>query len=167
MRLFGLWALAVALAGEARAAPATHLVLSNDFCLISVCPAVHPPVPAVTRSGETFGIYVIALDDTGVPDFDYTGTIVFESSDPEATLPAPHTFVHAEEARAAFSAIMRTRGPQKITVRDDAGGLAPGVLTMEVTELPSNGIPASSPWSAAALAALLAATGIALFRFGR
>ena len=152
------------LATDATASPANRLLISNDSCLISVCPAVHPSVPQVTRAGESFGLYVIALDASGIPDFDYTGTITFESSDPEARLPSSYTFVHVDEARRAFEATLRTAGTQTITVRDAGNGPAPGVLTMQVTELPGSGIPTLDPLTKAAFAMLLAATAVSILR---
>lgn len=161
--LVGLGATGI-LAANATASPATRLLISNDPCLIFVCPAVHPPVPQVTRAGESFGLYVIALDASGVPDFDYTGTITFESSDPEARLPPSYTFVHADEARRAFEATLRTAGTQTITVHDSGNGPAPSTLTMQVTDLPGSGIPTLDPLTKAGFAMLLATTAMSILR---
>jgi len=151
-------------AGKASAAPATQLVLSNDFCLIEPC-GPHPPPARVATSGVSFEIFVTALDGQFALDFGYLGTISFTSTDPLATLPPSHTFLPKDRGDRAFSAVLRTLGEQTITVTDSEGKLVPGILVMTVTGIaPAEPIPSISGWAKILFLLALALTGIWLSR---
>jgi len=81
---------------------------------IRVLMATHFSVtaPASATTGLPLTITVTALDDDNNPVTGYAGTVHFTSSDPAATLPADTTLTGGT---GAFSAILRTLGPQTIT----------------------------------------------------
>jgi hypothetical protein len=98
-------------------------------------------------------------------DASYAGTVILSSSDSAATLAPPYTFVPADQGGRGFTVILRTPGPQTITVTDASGGLTPGSLTMVVTA-PSFEIeiPTLTIWMQVALALLLGLAGVWMFR---
>jgi len=147
------------------AAPAVRIGISSSFCFIQTCPGVQPPVPTTVPSGTPFGVYIAALDGSGVRDASYMGTVVFSSSDPLATLPVNYTFVTADGGVKAFSAVLRTLGEQTITVSDPGNNLIPGTLVMTVTgaQVPE-AIPILSFEASVLLAVLLGAVGTLLVR---
>jgi hypothetical protein len=152
----------VVLTGRAIAAPATHLVLSNDNCLIQACPQPLPtPIPVVS-SGEPFGVYAAALDAGNSRDILYAGTVSFSSSDSAAILPSLYTFVPVDEGGKAFTVILRTTGQQTITVADISGSPTSGTLIMTVTgdASPSAEVPTLTPWMLIVLALLLGSAGL-------
>ncbi len=151
---------------QAYAGPATQLVVSTDICLIENCPSgPHSPPPTVALSGDPFGIFVAALDSGNGIAINHTGTVIFSSSDPAATLPMPYTFVPADEGGNGFIVVLRTPGSQTITARDSSGSLIPGVLTMTVTgPVPAIGVPAATTLVLVVLSLLLASAGIWLCR---
>ncbi|MDB5322051.1 MAG: hypothetical protein JWN40_3682 [Phycisphaerales bacterium] len=72
-------------------------------------------------SGGTAGtaqtITVTAYDSFGNVAVDYSGTILFSSSDYQATLPY-YTFTNADVGTHTFTVTLRTAGTQSLTVRD-------------------------------------------------
>ena len=149
-----------AVRGEAHAAPATQLAVSNNPCAVQICPHPVPtPVP-LAQANTTFGIFVSALDAGNAQDIFYAGTVIFSSSDPAATLPTPYTFVSADEGGRGFSVVLRSPGSHTITVMDASGSLRPGSLTMTVTA-PGLGveIPTLTEWMQLALALLIGLAG--------
>lgn len=48
----------------------------------------------------------------------YRGTVKFESSDPQAILPAPYTFTTCDRGLKTFSIALKTSGAQSITASD-------------------------------------------------
>lgn len=147
------------------AAPAVRIGVSSSFCFIQTCPGVQPPVPTTVASGTPLGVYVAALDGSGLRDASYTGTVVFSSSDPLATLPTNYTFAADDGGVKAFSAVLRTLGKQTITVSDPGNNLIPGTLVMTVTgALSPEDIPVLSLEALLLLAVLLAAAAILVLR---
>src|SRR5262249_10538033 len=59
-----------------------------------------------------------ALDSTGHPATNYTATVHFSSSDPQAVLPADYTFTTADAGMHTFVANLKTAGNQTIYVTD-------------------------------------------------
>lgn len=70
--------------------------------------------------GVTKTVYVTAKDAGGNTITDYTGTIVFTSTDGAATLPANYTFVPSDNGIHGFinKVILRTLGEQSVTATD-------------------------------------------------
>jgi hypothetical protein len=85
------------------AAAATHLSGSG-------------PASNIPNSG--YPITVWAADAYGNRVFNYTGTVHFTSSDPQAVLPADYTFTSADQGIHNFVATFKTVGNQTLTVTD-------------------------------------------------
>jgi hypothetical protein len=76
--------------------------------------------PAIVTSGTPFSIGVRAEDVYGNVACCYTGTVSFSSSDPEAFLPTPYTYMSTDAGGKTFGrVILRTPGTQTISATDD------------------------------------------------
>jgi len=146
----------------AHGSPAVRFLVSNDVCLISICPIDVPP-PTTIGSGIQFTI-VVAADAGTSRDTGFTGTATFSSSDPLATLPATYTFVPSDQGGKGFFVTLRTPGVQTITVSDPANVLAPGTMTMTVTGPAAVNTPVLSDGLKLLLAAALGLAGYLLLR---
>jgi hypothetical protein len=94
---------------------------------------------SVATAGTAFSLTVRTIDRFGNTATGYTGTVSFTSSDPQATLPAPYTFVAADAGAHSFSGVvLRTPGVQRINVVDNAGRTA---ATGAINVYPSAGAP--------------------------
>jgi hypothetical protein len=128
---------------------------------VGVCPGAVRIIGLT--SGEVFPIFVAALDATGNRDPEYTGTIVFSSSDPLAMLPQSYTFTLADQGSHIFmnSGVFRTPGAQTFSAADTSGSLPPAIWAVTVY-LPSDAaaIPTTTRGGAILAAVLLAAIGI-------
>jgi hypothetical protein len=83
-------------------------------------------------------LVVLAVDDAGVTDPSYTGTVRFSSTDALATLPADYSFTIADSGRKLLSgAVLRSLGAQRITGTDISDGVAPGSVGLSVFEIGS------------------------------
>jgi hypothetical protein len=144
----------------ALAAPAVRLDVSNNPCIAEPCPGT-VVVPTTIAAGTPFLIFVAALDAESSRDPDYTGMVVFSSTDPLATLPSSFTFTPANEGgtRGGLAAVLRTIGEQTITVTDAAGKLSPGSFVMTVTGS-AESVPTVSGWARILLAMALACVGV-------
>lgn len=162
--LIFLLALGISWSVEAQWPPATHLLLSNNPCLIQICPPVNVGPTATVAAGVPFRIFGAAQSARSGRAAGYTGTVFFSSSDPLATLPGSYTFVLADEGGREFSAILRTPGMQTITVRDSLGNLLPGTLVMTVTGPGAPAIPTISRGGAIMLVVGFALFGLILLR---
>lgn len=69
-------------------------------------------------AGTSQAMTITAYDAFGNLAVDYSGTVVFSSSDPQATLPYYYTFTAADAGTHTFSIALRTAGTQSLTVRD-------------------------------------------------
>jgi hypothetical protein len=135
-----------------------QFLISNDICLISVCPT-HPPPPTTVASGTPFKIYVAVFKGVGIGDPNYTGTARFSSSDPSAVLPAPYKFQAADMGERAFSATLFSLGPQTVVVSDPVNGVIPGTLTVTVTGPAASPVPDLTIVGKIVLALLVALVG--------
>src|SRR5262249_10275237 len=79
--------------------------------------------PANSVAGGIIPVTVIAQDEANQPVTDYTGTIHFDSSDPQNVLPYDFHFTVADQGTHTFSIILRTAGSQSVQVSDSAAGL--------------------------------------------
>ena len=76
----------------------------------------------ITTAGVPFSMLVRALDQYGNTAGGYSGTVTFATTDPQAVIPAPYTFVAADAGAHTFTGIIfRTPGTQSITVTDTGG----------------------------------------------
>src|SRR5262249_38411315 len=62
----------------------------------------------------------------------YFGSVVFSSSDSQASLPGFYTFTTADAGSHTFSAILRTAGAQSLSVADFFTGTPSGTQTLAV-----------------------------------
>jgi hypothetical protein len=77
-------------------------------------------VPGGT-AGSTQTVTVTAYDNFGNVAVDYSGTVLFSSSDYQATLPY-YTFTNADTGTHTFAVTFRTAGAQSLSVRDLSNG---------------------------------------------
>ena len=152
----------VVLARVGQAAPATHLSV-----IFPCCPAGPGTCRViVTQPGEVRCINLEPHDANEQTDPTWVGTVVFTSSDPLATLPAPCTFSPTNPTCTSFAdTVFQTLGPQTITVSDMTGILTPGTaqITVVVGE-PANQVPTTGWQAKAAAVALLALVGASLLK---
>jgi hypothetical protein len=84
--------------------------------------------PSSTTAGVANTITVTADDASGNLNPNYTGTVHFTSTDPQAVLPADYTFTAADQGVHTFSVTLKTAGLQSIIVADGVTGM-PGSET--------------------------------------
>src|SRR5262245_44845172 len=88
--------------------------------------------PYQPSSGATGTLVLTAVDPYGNVATGYTGTVHFSSSDAAATLPGNYTFTAADGGVQSFYAILRTAGPQTVTVTDTQGPVITGQTVIDV-----------------------------------
>ncbi|CAG0932489.1 partial Serine-aspartate repeat-containing protein D, partial [Thermoflexales bacterium] len=94
-------------------------------------------VPTQTVAGASLALTVTLRDGLGDIATEYTGTVQFSSSDPQATLPTTYTFAAGNAGQHLFSGMMlRTVGAQTITATDVNSPALRSVVTINV--LPGN-----------------------------
>jgi hypothetical protein len=74
--------------------------------------------PSPASAGQAHTITVTALDSAGNVLRDYTGTVHFSSSDPQAVLPPDYTFTGGDHGTHTFTVTLKTAGTQSLTVAD-------------------------------------------------
>jgi probable HAF family extracellular repeat protein len=74
--------------------------------------------PTTTTAGEAHDVTVTVFNPDGSIDTNYTGTVHFTSSDPQAALPDDYTFTAADQGAHTFSVTLKTAGSQSFTVAD-------------------------------------------------
>ncbi len=108
---------------------ASNPLLTSASQSVTVTPAAASRFTVSADAGGVAGaplaFTVTAYDAYGNLATGYTGTVVFSSSDSQAALPAASTFTAADAGSHTFSAILKTAGPQTITVKDS---VTPAVL---------------------------------------
>ena len=143
-------------------APATHLSVIFPCCY----PSPGGCRVSVTRPGEVRCINFEPHDANEQTDPTWVGTVVFTSSDPLATLPAPCTFSPTNPTCPNFAdTVFQTLGLQTITVSDMNGILTPG--TAEITVVvggATNPVPATGWQGKAVAVALLALVGASVLK---
>src|SRR5205085_12587711 len=92
-----------------QAAPATSLSVSA--------------FPSSATAGTAGTFTVTARDAYGNVATGYTGTVSFQSTDPQAALPASYTFTAADGGVHSFTASLKTAGTQSLTASDTAAGM--------------------------------------------
>ena len=151
------------LVAPASAGPAVRFIVSNDPCVIQICPATHAVPPKIVEAGKSFQVYVSAQDANNSVDKAYVGPVVVASTDPLAVLPLNLSFLPADQGRKEFGAVLMTLGDQTITVTDPVRGIT-GSLTMTVTAPAIATVPILSDLSKLLLIGALAVAGIWLAR---
>ena len=79
-------------------------------------------------AGTAQNVTITAYDNFGNVAVDYAGTVVFSSTDLQASLPY-YTFTAADNGTHTFSVTLRTAGTQSLTVRDYGNGLISNTQT--------------------------------------
>jgi hypothetical protein len=74
--------------------------------------------PSPTTAGTAASFTITAKNTNGTAATNYTGTVHFTSSDPQAVLPADYTFTATDAGVHTFSAILKTAGTQSVTATD-------------------------------------------------
>jgi outer membrane protein assembly factor BamB len=85
------------------------------------------------KSGTTQTAKVNLFDSFGNPATGYRGTVLFTSSDSQATLPANYTFTSADAGAHTFGVTLKTPGSQGVTATDTANSLITGSQTVTIT----------------------------------
>ncbi len=108
-----------------RAADTTKPNLRGDSNPVSVSPAVTTTLTVSSNAssvtaGQASSFEVRAVNDNGIQQTGYRGTVHFTSTDPNATLPADYTFTAADNGRHFFSSgvTYNSPGAQRISVTD-------------------------------------------------
>jgi hypothetical protein len=157
-----LWIGLLCLAVEASAQAATQavrLLVSNDQCDVTPCPATHPIPPLTATPGVPFYLAVAAVNADGSLDPAYTGIIHLSSTDPDASLPQSVTLGPQDGGGKLTSATLRTLGAQTISATDEGSPALTGSLTLTVIAS-SQGIPELSRVGALILAGVLALAAV-------
>jgi hypothetical protein len=96
-------------------------------------------LPSALTAGTAGSVTVTAEDANGNVVTGYTGTILFTSTDPSATLPSPYTFTSDDAGSHTFpnGVIFETAGSQTLTAIDTTSGIRG---TAAVTVSPTSAI---------------------------
>jgi hypothetical protein len=89
-------------------------------------------------AGATVPLTVTATRNGGVAT-DYTGTVHFGSSDPQAGLPADYTFTPEDQGQHTFDVVFGTAGTSTITAADTRGRFSGRSAGIRVVAGPSTG----------------------------
>jgi hypothetical protein len=89
-------------------------------------------LPSSTTAGVQQTFVVTAFDPFG-NRARYFGSVVFSSSDSQASLPSFYTFTAADAGSHTFCAALKTAGTQSLTVQDFFNGLPSGTQSVTVT----------------------------------
>jgi hypothetical protein len=90
----------------------------SDTLTVAVNDLVHVFPPDSTPAGSDFIVWVVFTDFLGNTDPNYTGTVHFSSSDPNAILPPDYTFPLSDQGIHGAHVTLFTPGTQTITVTD-------------------------------------------------
>jgi hypothetical protein len=103
---------------------------------ITITPAAAAQIvlgyPTNPQAGVEFSLYVYVTDLYGNTVTNYTGTLHFQSSDPQADLPPDYTYTAADQGLHVFNLTLWTLGPQTVQITDTAGVLYSWPLYMTV-----------------------------------
>lgn len=100
-------------------------------------PATHFALwaPANETAGRPAPLQLVALDASNHLVRDFTGTVSFTSTDPQATLPADYTFTASDHGHHLFHMTLATAGSETITAADSADSIS-GDITVNVNPAP-------------------------------
>jgi flagellin-like protein len=86
--------------------------------------------PSSATAGTSFSATITAQDESGILLTTYAGTLVFTSSDSQATLPSPSTLT---SGTGTFTITLKTVGSETITVSDGTATSTSGLITVNPT----------------------------------
>ncbi|MEO8190748.1 MAG: hypothetical protein ABI682_10450 [Acidobacteriota bacterium] len=125
--------MALCLAAPAMVRGATELLLTDDPCRFSICPALPLP-PPLPRAGEPHRFYLVAAT-ADIPEVLFADTVALSSIPPVAGLPGSHTFVPADRGVWFFDVVFPSGGPRGLRAVTTSGAFLEVELRLEV--LPS------------------------------
>jgi len=99
-------------------------------------------LPAQAHANETISFVITAVDVDGKTVSNYTGTVYFSTTDPEATIPQKYTFVPEDLGSHEFELAIRfqTKGTHTVTATDWDDPAVLGTASIIVTDkLPAAG----------------------------
>ncbi|MFL5312619.1 MAG: beta strand repeat-containing protein [Myxococcales bacterium] len=97
-------------------------------------------IPATTVAGALLPATVAAVDSHGNLVTDFTGTVHFSSTDPNATLPPDTAFVGTNGGVRSFSVALTTAGPRSVSVSQVGGTVTGATANVTVSNAPANRI---------------------------
>jgi hypothetical protein len=100
--------------------------------------------PTFLPAGSISDYTVTALDPAGNIATDFTGTVHFSSTDPQALLRQDYTFTPSDHGVHTFSAALLSGGTFSLTAADDADGLSGSQTNIQVHAGPVSIIPVSN-----------------------
>ena len=86
--------------------------------------------PSPTTAGTGLSVTVTAKDAYGNIATSYTGTVSLTSTDPQAALPGPYTFVGADNGSHAIPVTLKTVGSQTVSSSDGTLNATTGGVTV-------------------------------------
>ncbi len=111
-------------------APAIVELLEDRLLLSTATKFAVFGFPTPTTAGTPGSVAVIPEDSSGNVVLSYRGTVILTSSDRNATLPSPHTFIAGDNGVATFSGVnLQTAGSQTVTATDTVFGTISGSET--------------------------------------
>jgi ELWxxDGT repeat protein len=114
--------------------------------LVGPATALQTTAPATAVAGVPFTITVTPVDSTGHDVMNYSGTVHFSSTDPQATLPADYTFTSADQGVHTFTGIVFDKaGVQTLTITDTATSSITGSAAVNVSPGPVSGFFLTNP----------------------
>jgi Ca2+-binding RTX toxin-like protein len=96
---------------------------------VAVDPVTHFSVVAASSSvtaGQSLSVTVTALDSQDRTDTGYLGTVHFTTSDPQLAHLDDYAFTASDNGTHTFSVILKTAGPETVTVADLTNSTAQG-----------------------------------------
>ncbi|WP_141325779.1 Ig-like domain-containing protein [Myxococcus sp. AB025B] len=114
-------------------------VQSEEFDIDAAAPAelVLTGLASTVTAGDESTVTVTVVDAFGNPVRSFTGAVALTSTDPDAVLPASHTFTTQDEGVHSFGSpvVLVTTGPQRVTAT------GPSQLTGSVEAQVTSGVP--------------------------
>jgi hypothetical protein len=104
--------------------------------------------PGSTTAGVSIAMTVIALDQFGNVATGYTGTVHFNSTDPQAVLPVDYQFAAADMGVHTFSVTLKSAGTLTQTVMDTIISSITGTATVTVNPATASHFTVTTPATA-------------------
>lgn len=127
----GTQTITATLVGEAGAVASQQTVTAVPG---AVATAIISGFPSLTTPGIPAAFSVTLKDAFGNVATNFTGTVAFSTSDPQAVLPGVYTFTASDGGVHTFSAALATPGTQSITVAVQNGGVQGTLANLSVVD---------------------------------